>query len=276
MWRKDRKANAFQIYVFDERYKDLPDPYQEIILEIDEDQGKLVQRGSRDANGKPRVVSQTLATALSTLTEDRSSIANIWYTDSESEHEIRLRRQVFVGYDDLTRVQDDVYPAVHMYIGLFVFEFYDWMTDWGFYAINANGDKTFECGVESEGNDDFDYTSYVRSVLFFNVLGTLIVFPVEIAMASVRLVATRDMSSALENYVSAGMLITLILEDVPQLIVQAVYFVVSGKEFDFTSGFSTLCTSTGVIVGIYISRRFIYNFFVYYILGKASGDYRDA
>lgn len=271
VWRKDRKANAFQIFVYDVRYKDQLEPYQEVVLEIDDKQGRLVQRGTRDEHGQPRVVSQTLAAAISNRRED-NSVDKIWYTDPDStrgeRHEVRLQRQVFVGFDDLARVQDDVYPAVHMYIGLFVFEFYDWMTDWGFFAINANGDKTFECGVEAQGNDNFDYKSYVRAVLFFNVLGTLIVFPVEIAMATVRLIATRDMSSRLENYVSAGMLITLVLEDIPQLIVQAVYFVVSGKEFGFTSGFSTLCTSTGVIVGIYVSRRFIYNFVVYYILGE--------
>lgn len=71
-------------------------------------------------------------------------------------------------------------------------------------VVNAKRDKVFECALEQEQGlymdfvecvlntvfNSFKFTSngrYSRTVLFFNVVGTLFVFPVELAVVFARL-----------------------------------------------------------------------------------------
>ena len=111
----------------------------------------------------------------------------------------------------------------------------------------------------------FKYDEYEKAVLFFNVIGTLLVFPVEIAMVVVRLWSSSERAEELENWVSTGMLISILLEDLPQLILQALYFAKSGRQVGAVNGSSIFFTTGGLLLSIFLSRIFIFNFWFTYV-----------
>ena len=78
--------------------------------------------------------------------------------------------------------------------------------------------------LEDNSFSGFKFDEYKSAVLFFNIIGTIAVFPVEIAMVYFRLASSQEEAIAFENWVSTGMLISIMLEDLPQLVLQAIYF----------------------------------------------------
>jgi hypothetical protein len=92
------------------------------------------------------------------------------------------------------------------------------------------------------------------------------VFPVEISMVVTRLWASQEKAEALENWVSTGMLISILLEDLPQLVLQSLYFAKSGRQVSPVNGTSIFFTAAGLILAIIMSRTFLKNFWYTYIL----------
>ena len=79
-----------------------------------------------------------------------------------------LSRRLVVCADDAGEISKEVYQAKWFYIGFFLFELFDWMTDWGFYAINTRKDVTLKCSMNELGSDfaSFKYDEYVQAVLW--------------------------------------------------------------------------------------------------------------
>jgi hypothetical protein len=90
-------------------------------------------------------------------------------------------------------------------------------------------------------------------VLFFNVMGTILVFPVEISMVIIRLTASQEDAEYYENWVSTGMLISIMLEDLPQLVLQSLYFAKSGRRVSPVNGTSIFFTAAGLILAVIMS-----------------------
>lgn len=130
---------------------------------------------------------------------------------------------------------------------------------------------TLKCDMNDAGSSltKFKYDEYEQAVLWFNIIGTIAVFPVEIWMVIVRLVSSVETAEKWESWVSTGMLISIFLEDLPQLILQALYFAKSKREMGVVNGTSIVMTILNLIVSIALSWTFIQNFYYTYIRPNA-------
>lgn len=77
------------------------------------------------------------------------------------------------------------------------------------------------------------------------------------------------------------MLISIFLEDLPQLVLQAMYFAKSRREIGWMNGTSIFMTVINLVVSIAMSRVFIKNFFYTYIrpnenlVGDLTGNFKN-
>jgi hypothetical protein len=167
VWRPDRKGNELQISVYDEESSS----FKVIKLTINSDDGCLVQEGSTHIvdEGSTRArptgfVGESLAGALGL--DNFGFVENIKYFDPKNPKKtpLQLHRQIFVAEADLGKISRDVYADKRIYILLFAFELFDWMSDWGFYAINTTQDITLKCSMDTQGSGAtaFKYDEYVK------------------------------------------------------------------------------------------------------------------
>ena len=235
VWRPERKAREIRVSVYDEELR----KYHVIRLTINMDLGCLIQEESEREEKKKLIskmprefVGYSLAEALRTRDHLTGKLSNIiLYPPQDAlsntrRAPIKLYRRLYVPVKEMAMVTNEVYQDKRVYIALFAFEFFDWMSDWGFYAINTKQDLTLRCSMDDAEStlSAFKYDEYEKAVLFFNVIGTLLVFPVEIAMVVVRLWSSSEKAEELENWVSTGMLISILLEDLPQVCTALIYF----------------------------------------------------
>lgn len=197
VWRPDRKSNEVRISV----YQDEAFGFHVLKFHIDSEWGCLVQDGV-PAGVDPAIpgmphgcVGYSLDGAISRYNQATNNLEfiNVFLPKNpmnpNEQGVLPLSRRLVVNEEDASKISKEVYQAKWFYIGFFLFELFDWMTDWGFYAINTKQDVTLKCFMDEEGSSftSFKYDEYVQAVLWFNIIGTIVVFPVEIAMVVVRL-----------------------------------------------------------------------------------------
>lgn len=144
------------------------------------------------------------------------------------------------------------------YLILFTSELYDWMSDWAFYSI-AVSDDNFKCLFSSIGF----YEEYEKACLFFNIVGTIAVLPAELVVIFFRLFRSQDHQDKVLSYLSSGVLLSILLEDFPQLILQLYYASLIGFDsIGVVSSISLCLTGTGLLVAVYMSWTFITNMYI--------------
>lgn len=272
VWKPERKASEVRVTVWDDK----ADKFGLVTLTIDDANGCLVNKDSVEPQieNRPKgFVAEKLSYALSVRAGGDWEIDHLAYFDyapklsshdTQAQYHVKLKRQLFVSEKDeekITKLTQEG-RSNKSYIILFVFELFDWMSDWGFYAINTKQDTTLEACMNDEGNSfsSFKYDEYAQAVLFFNIVGSIAVFPIEIYMVYIRLTSSQEDAEELENWISTGMLISILLEDLPQLVLQAIYFGIAKKPMDFVNTGSICLTVAGLLLSLYMSKQFLVNF----------------
>lgn len=291
-WKPERKSAEVRITVWDAD----ADQFGLVTLSIDQGSGCLVQKDSTrppELNRPMGFVAETLHEALNCRIEnpgndDDGSLRYFDYAPKVNDHDVKasyhvpLKRQLLVSEGDMDEVTELAQTSRSNagFILLFVFELFDWMSDWGFYAINTKQDTTLEACMNDDGNSfsSFKYDEYAQAVLFFNIVGSIAVFPIEIAMVYNRLTNSQEDADKFENWISTGMLISILLEDLPQLCLQAIYFGIAKKPMDIVNTSSICLTVAGLLLSLWFSRQFLRNFKNTYIVKgtvkeEKSGDF---
>jgi hypothetical protein len=141
VWKRGQKGSEVLISVYDSvgasgTYQD----YKVIKLIIDEKEGCLMQEGSNNVVKGGIITHPAGFVGLSLVAafqkdQDDKYVANIRYYDPKNHTEIKLQRRLFVSTIDDLKIQRDIYADKKIYILLFGFELFDWMSDWGTYTL---------------------------------------------------------------------------------------------------------------------------------------------
>lgn len=252
-------------------YDEAEDLYGVIQLKIDRSSGMLTQVGSKRATplwaALPNAcVGQSLAEAL-TCNIATGYVQNVLYYPPQNERSvfrppIRLKRRLFAPASDpditrkLMKVRE-LYDAKWS-AAWFALRLFDFITDWGFYAITVKNDITLQC--EMVGSTlPFSYSEYIQAMLFFMIMVTIFTFVGEIGGVCVRVAGTHETQERLQGWVVASMMLVCAVEDIPQLIFQALYLAFTGLKIGVSDVITVVTTFASLSYTIYANRDSIAN-----------------